>query len=82
MNLEEKLRIATVLEEMGDVVEPAFHRLQRRFRAVRGVAKVLRNSSVPGSPAPAARTSTGPGRRCARRRVRASIPSSPPARCI
>jgi 2-isopropylmalate synthase len=50
MNLEEKLRIATVLEEMGvDVVEAGFPIASNGdFEAVRGVAKVLRNSSVAG----------------------------------
>jgi len=50
MNLEEKLRIATVLEEMGvDVVEAGFPIASNGdFEAVRGVAKVLRNSAVAG----------------------------------
>ena len=85
MNLEEKLRIAAVLEEMGvDVIEAGFPIASNGdFEAVREVAQVraqFRRS--PGLPAPAARTSTAPGRRCARPRGRASIPSSPPARCI
>ncbi len=50
MNLEEKLRIAMVLEEMGvDVVEAGFPIASNGdFEAVRGVAQVLRNSAVAG----------------------------------
>src|SRR5215813_3023619 len=50
MNLEEKLRIAAVLEEMGvDVVEAGFPIASNGdFEAVRGVAKAVRNSSVAG----------------------------------
>ena len=50
MNLEEKLRIATVLEEMGvDVVEAGFPIASNGdFEAVRGVAQILKTSSVAG----------------------------------
>jgi 2-isopropylmalate synthase len=50
MNLEEKLRIAAVLEEMGvDVVEAGFPIASNGdFEAVRGVAGILKTSSVAG----------------------------------
>ena len=50
MNLEEKLRIAGVLEEMGvDVIEAGFPIASNGdFEAVREVAKAVRNSSVAG----------------------------------
>ena len=50
MNLEEKLRIAAVLEEMGvDVIEAGFPIASNGdFEAVREVAKLVRNSSVAG----------------------------------
>src|SRR5690242_16865737 len=50
MNLEEKLRIAAVLEEMGvDVVEAGFPIASNGdFEAVRGVAHILKTSSVAG----------------------------------
>ena len=50
MNLEEKLRIAAVLEEMGvDVIEAGFPIASNGdFEAVRGVSKAVRNSSVAG----------------------------------
>jgi len=50
MNLEEKLRIATVLEEMGvDVIEAGFPIASNGdFEAVRDVSKAIRNSSVAG----------------------------------
>jgi 2-isopropylmalate synthase len=50
MNLEEKLRIAAVLEEMGvDVIEAGFPIASNGdFEAVRGVAKSVRNASIAG----------------------------------
>jgi 2-isopropylmalate synthase len=50
MNLEEKLKIAAVLEEMGvDVIEAGFPIASNGdFEAVREVAKLVRNSSVAG----------------------------------
>src|SRR5262249_30698498 len=50
MNLEEKLRIAAVLEEMGvDVIEAGFPIASNGdFEAVREVAKSVRNASVAG----------------------------------
>jgi 2-isopropylmalate synthase len=50
MNLEEKLRIASVLEEMGvDVIEAGFPIASNGdFEAVREVSKAVRNSSVAG----------------------------------
>jgi len=50
MNLEEKLRIAALLEEMGvDVIEAGFPIASNGdFEAVREVAKAVRNSSVAG----------------------------------
>jgi len=50
MNLEEKLRIATVLEEMGvDVIEAGFPIASNGdFEAVRDVAKNIRNASIAG----------------------------------
>jgi 2-isopropylmalate synthase len=50
MNLEEKLRIATVLEEMGvDVIEAGFPIASNGdFEAVREVAKSVRNASIAG----------------------------------
>src|SRR5215468_1467018 len=50
MNLDEKLRIATVLEEMGvDVIEAGFPIASNGdFEAVREVSKAIRNSSVAG----------------------------------
>ena len=50
MNLEEKLRIAAVLEELGvDVIEAGFPIASNGdFEAVREVARVLRNSAVAG----------------------------------
>jgi 2-isopropylmalate synthase len=50
MNLEEKLRIAAVLEEMGvDVIEAGFPIASNGdFEAVREVSKAIRSSSVAG----------------------------------
>jgi 2-isopropylmalate synthase len=50
MNLDEKLRIATVLEEMGvDVIEAGFPIASNGdFEAVREVSKAVRTSSVAG----------------------------------
>ncbi|HTO82091.1 MAG TPA: 2-isopropylmalate synthase [Methylomirabilota bacterium] len=50
MNLEEKLRIAAVLEEMGvDVIEAGFPIASNGdFEAVREVAKSIRNASIAG----------------------------------
>ena len=50
MNLEEKLKIAAVLEEMGvDVIEAGFPIASNGdFEAVREVARLVRNSSVAG----------------------------------
>src|SRR5258708_3810212 len=50
MNLEEKIRIATLLEEMGvDVIEAGFPIASNGdFEAVREVAKIIKNSTVAG----------------------------------
>ncbi|MGH6991369.1 MAG: hypothetical protein ACREE3_15835, partial [Stellaceae bacterium] len=50
MNLEEKIRIALVLEEMGvDVIEGGFPIASNGdFEAVREIAKVVKTSSVCG----------------------------------
>ncbi len=50
MNLEEKIKIATLLEEMGiDVIEAGFPIASNGdFEAVREVAKIVKNSSVCG----------------------------------
>ncbi|MGE3622480.1 MAG: 2-isopropylmalate synthase [Bdellovibrionales bacterium] len=50
MNLEEKLRIARVLEELGvDVIEAGFPIASRGdFEAVHSIAKIIRNSTVCG----------------------------------
>src|SRR5689334_25003401 len=50
MNLEEKLRVAKSLEEMGvDVIEAGFPIASNGdFEAVREVAKVVRHSTVAG----------------------------------
>ncbi len=50
MNLEEKLRIATLLEEMGvDIIEAGFPIASNGdFEAVRMVAKTIKNASVCG----------------------------------
>ncbi|HXE17922.1 MAG TPA: 2-isopropylmalate synthase [Stellaceae bacterium] len=50
MNLEEKIRIATVLEEMGiDIIEAGFPIASNGdFEAVREVASVVKNSTVCG----------------------------------
>jgi 2-isopropylmalate synthase len=50
MNLDEKIKIATLLEEMGvDVIEAGFPIASNGdFEAVREVAKLIKNSSVAG----------------------------------
>ena len=50
MNLEEKIRIATLLEEMGvDVIEAGFPIASNGdFEAAREVAKIVKNSTVCG----------------------------------
>ena len=50
MNLEEKIRIASVLEEMGiDIIEAGFPIASNGdFEAVREVARVVKNSTVCG----------------------------------
>src|SRR6267154_3611170 len=50
MNLEEKIRIATLLEEMGvDVIEAGFPIASNGdFEAVREIAKIVKNSTVCG----------------------------------
>src|SRR5512143_884489 len=50
MNLEEKLRIATVLEEMGvDVIEAGFPIASNGdFESVREIARTVRDSTVAG----------------------------------
>ncbi len=85
MNLEEKLRIAEVLEDMGvDVIEAGFPIASNGdFEAVREIAKLVeeRRRLRPG---PRLEQGYRPRGRSAERRqaARASIPSSPPARCI
>ncbi|CAA7623898.1 2-isopropylmalate synthase [Magnetospirillum sp. SS-4] len=63
MNLEEKVRIALVLEEMGvDVIEAGFPIASNGdFEAVEAVAKVVRNSTICGL----ARATRGDIDRCA-----------------
>ncbi|MGE5504345.1 MAG: 2-isopropylmalate synthase [Actinomycetota bacterium] len=63
MNLDEKVRIATVLEEMGvDVIEAGFPIASNGdFEAVEAVAKVVRNATVAGL----ARATKGDIERCA-----------------
>src|SRR5690348_12761088 len=50
MNLDEKIKIATLLEEMGvDVIEAGFPIASNGdFEAVREVAKIIKNASVAG----------------------------------
>ena len=84
MNLEEKLRIAHVLEEMGvDVIEAGFPIASNGdFEAVRRNRprhqEIHDRRSVARQPRA---TSTAPPRRCSSPSGSASTPSSPPARC-
>ena len=80
MNLEEKLRIAAVLEEMGvDVIEAGFPIASKGdFEAVREVSKAVRSPAWRGPPSA---TSIGPGRPLTAPRGRASTHSSRLARC-
>ena len=50
MNLDEKIRIATVLEEMGvDVIEAGFPiASEGDFEAVNEIAKIVKNSTICG----------------------------------
>ena len=84
MNLDEKLRIAEVLEEMGvDVIEAGFPIASNGdFEAVREIAAPMKNivRRRPGARrAPRHRPRRGGA--AAAPRGRASTPSSPPARC-
>ena len=84
MNLEEKLRIAAVLEEMGvDVIEAGFPIASNGdFEAVREVAKLVQQFER-RRPRPRRPQGHRPrlGGAAATPRARASTPSSPPARC-
>ncbi|MBL6959064.1 MAG: 2-isopropylmalate synthase [Rhodospirillales bacterium] len=82
MNLDEKLRIASVLEEMGvDVIEAGFPIASNGdFEAVNEIAKVVKNSTVCGL----ARASHGDIERCAeaikpaeRQRIHTFLSTSP-----
>lgn len=82
MNLDEKLRIASVLEDMGvDVIEAGFPiASQGDFEAVNEIAKVVKNSTVCGL----ARATKGDIERCAdaikpaaRSRIHTFISTSP-----
>jgi 2-isopropylmalate synthase len=82
MNLDEKVRIAAVLEEMGvDVIEAGFPIASNGdFEAVEAVAKVVRNATVAGL----ARATKGDIERCAeairpaaRGRIHTFISTSP-----
>jgi 2-isopropylmalate synthase len=82
MNLEEKLRIALLLEEMGvDIIEAGFPIASNGdFEAVNEIAKVVRGSTVAGL----ARAARGDIERCAeaiapapRRRIHTFISTSP-----
>ena len=83
MSLDEKLRIAEILEEMGvDVIEAGFPIASNGdFEAVREIAKLVKNSASAAWRAPPTATSTAPPRRCSPPSAGASTPSSPPARC-
>ena len=84
MNLEEKIKIALLLEEMGvDVIEAGFPIASNGdFEAVREIAKLVKNSSVCGLAARRPRRYRAlPGKRCSTPRGRASTPSSRPRRC-
>ena len=54
MNLEEKLRIAKVLEDMGvDVIEAGFPiASEGDFEAVSEIAKTIKNSTIAGASTP------------------------------
>ncbi|MBL4615624.1 MAG: 2-isopropylmalate synthase, partial [Magnetovibrio sp.] len=82
MNLDEKIRIATVLEEMGvDVIEAGFPIASHGdFEAVNEIAKLVKNSTVCGL----ARATKGDIDRCAeaikpaeRQRIHTFISTSP-----
>ncbi len=82
MNLEEKVKIAQVLEEMGvDVIEAGFPIASNGdFEAVQAVARVARNATICGL----ARATRGDIERCAeairpapRRRIHTFISTSP-----
>jgi len=82
MNLEEKVRIATTLENMGvDVIEAGFPIASvGDFEAVQAIAKVVKNSTVCGL----ARATKGDIERCAeaikpaeRKRIHTFISTSP-----
>ena len=83
MNLEEKMRIALMLEAMGvDVIEAGFPiastaTLKRSTRS----RKSSRTRLFAASPALGRRMSTAPPKRCGRQRANASIPSLRQARC-
>ena len=84
MNLEEKIKIALLLEEMGvDVIEAGFPIASNGdFEAVREIAKLVKNSSVCGlARAGARRYRPLLGGGAARQARRASTPSSRPRRC-
>lgn len=82
MNLDEKIRIATVLEEMGvDVIEAGFPiASEGDFESVNEIAKLVKNSTVCGL----ARATKGDIERCAeavkpaeRKRIHTFISTSP-----
>lgn len=83
MNLEEKLKMAVLLDEMGvDVIEAGFPIASKGdFEAVNEIAKIVKNATVCGlsraknpTSRPAAKPSNPPS-------VGAFTLSSPPVRC-
>ena len=66
MNVEEKLRVAEILEEMGvDIIEAGFPIASNGdFEAVSEIAERVKDASSAASPAPRQPTSTAPPRRC------------------
>ena len=83
MNLEEKLGIAEVLEEMRvDVIEAGFPIASNGdFEAVREVAKVVKESTVCGLARAGRRDIDRAAEALSPRAQGASTPSSRPARC-
>ena len=84
MNLDEKIKIALLLEEMGvDVIEAGFPIASNGdFEAVREIAKLVKNASrLRPRPRRPRRHRPLLGSGAARRSVRASTPSSRPRRC-
>ena len=78
LDVGEKLEIADQLARLGvDVIEAGFPiASQGDFEAVEAIAKAVKGSTIAGCRAPASRTSTGRGKRCATPSGRASTCSS------